>query len=112
MACSPLSCSDDALQDIFNGPRGVFTTCECKTSCSETSHCSCRDLAEIYDLRDNPNIYAYSEVISSRVSFVMIEIGMQGLFTFEVPRGVEVIECNKVRHKEFVFLFAHYCNDY
>jgi histone-lysine N-methyltransferase SUV39H len=69
---------DNAMQDIFNASRGVFTTCDCIT-CLDALDCSCRDLSEIYDLGGKPNLPAYSE----------------GLFTFEVPRGVEVIECNK-----------------
>ncbi|KAF8136787.1 hypothetical protein EV363DRAFT_1211859 [Boletus edulis] len=69
---------DKGLQDNFNVPRGTFTVCDCMT-CSDASGCSCRDLSEIYDLKDKTNVFAYSE----------------GLFTFEVPRGVDVIECNK-----------------
>ncbi|KAN0076899.1 histone-lysine N-methyltransferase [Tylopilus felleus] len=69
---------DEALKDIFNASRGVFTSCDCFT-CSNTSRCTCRDLSEIYDLRGKTNFSAYSE----------------GSFTFDVPRGVDVIECNK-----------------
>ena len=35
---------------------------------------------------------------------------MQGLFTFEIPRGVEVIECNKVRSNESVLRVTQYFN--
>ncbi|KAG8217880.1 hypothetical protein J3R82DRAFT_6046 [Butyriboletus roseoflavus] len=69
---------DNGLQDIFNPSRGVFTMCDCMT-CSDASDCPCRDLSKIYDVRGKNNFTTYSE----------------GIFTFEIPRGIEVIECNK-----------------
>ncbi|KAF9246134.1 hypothetical protein BU15DRAFT_40201, partial [Melanogaster broomeanus] len=59
----------------------VFTTCDC-SKCLDASMCYCQDSSEIYD-EDNTKVYAYSKVT------------IQGLFKFNLPRGVEVIECNK-----------------
>ncbi|KAH0827025.1 hypothetical protein J3R83DRAFT_4706 [Lanmaoa asiatica] len=69
---------DDGLRETFHVSRGVFTMCDCMT-CSDTSDCPCRDLSKVYDVRGKTDFTTYSE----------------GLFTFEIPRGVEVIECNK-----------------
>lgn len=35
---------------------------------------------------------------------ITVEIRTQGLFTFEIPRGLEVIECNKVWSNDFALL--------
>lgn len=64
LTCLPQPYSDEALKDIFNASRGVFTSCDCFT-CSNTSRCTCRDLSEIYDLRGKTNFSAYSEVLPS-----------------------------------------------
>lgn len=42
---------------------------------------------------------------------VTAETRVQGLFTFEIPRGVEVIECNKVWLNESILHFTQYFND-
>ncbi|KIK92408.1 hypothetical protein PAXRUDRAFT_147412 [Paxillus rubicundulus Ve08.2h10] len=65
------------LQEIFEVSPDVFTTCDCST-CIDASQCNCQDSSEIYD-EDDTKVFAY----------------FRGLFTFNVPRGVEVIECNE-----------------
>ncbi|KAI6118859.1 hypothetical protein EV401DRAFT_1965707 [Pisolithus croceorrhizus] len=68
---------DDGLQELFEVPRDVFTICDC-SQCLDASHCSCQAISDILDPLQR-KIYAYSK----------------GLFTFNVPQGTEVIECNK-----------------
>ncbi|KIK19302.1 hypothetical protein PISMIDRAFT_154171 [Pisolithus microcarpus 441] len=68
---------DDGLQEQFHVPRDVFTICDC-SQCLDASHCSCQAISDILDPLQRKT-YAYS----------------QGLFTFNVPQGTEVIECNK-----------------
>ncbi|KIJ16757.1 histone-lysine N-methyltransferase [Paxillus involutus ATCC 200175] len=65
------------LQEIFEVSPDVFTKCDCST-CIDASQCHCQDLSELYD-EDDTKVFAY----------------FRGLFTFNVPRGVEVIECNE-----------------
>lgn len=68
---------DDGLHEQFHVPRDVFTICDC-SQCLDASHCSCQAISDILDPLQRKT-YAYS----------------QGLFTFNVPQGTEVIECNK-----------------
>ncbi|KAL4077105.1 hypothetical protein V8B97DRAFT_2080137 [Scleroderma yunnanense] len=68
---------DDGLQEVFQVSPDVFTTCD-HQRCLEASDCPCQVNSEILDA-SNRNRYAYCK----------------GLFTFNVPRGAEVIECNK-----------------
>ncbi|KAF8844600.1 SET domain-containing protein [Paxillus ammoniavirescens] len=65
------------LQEIFEVSPDVFTKCDCST-CIDASQCHCQDLSELYN-EDDTKVFAY----------------FRGLFTFNVPRGVEVIECNE-----------------
>ncbi|KAG9318857.1 hypothetical protein JVU11DRAFT_963 [Chiua virens] len=67
---------DEALQKTFKASRGAFTMCDCST-CSDTSDCPCRDISKIYDLPTTFSAYS------------------KGLFTFKLPRGIDVIECNR-----------------
>lgn len=68
---------DDGLQQVFDVPRDVFTICDC-FQCLDASRCSCQAISEILDSLQRKT-YAYTK----------------GLFTFNVPQGTEVIECNK-----------------
>ncbi|KAF9218141.1 SET domain-containing protein [Gyrodon lividus] len=51
--------------------------CDCST-CVDASKCYCQDPSEIYS-DNNTKVFAY----------------FKGFFTFDIPRGVEVIECNE-----------------
>ncbi|KAH7913745.1 hypothetical protein BJ138DRAFT_1171124 [Hygrophoropsis aurantiaca] len=66
------------LEFIFTLDEDLFLRCECYSSCQDATKCHCQTNSELNDTMGK-NIFAYS----------------RGLFTFRVPRGVEVIECNK-----------------
>ncbi|KIJ69054.1 hypothetical protein HYDPIDRAFT_105624 [Hydnomerulius pinastri MD-312] len=68
----------DGLQEIFKVSRDVFTICDCSV-CTDAVDCYCQDSSELYDDSELFKVFAYSK----------------GLFMFNVPRGREVIECNK-----------------
>ncbi|KAF5381719.1 hypothetical protein D9615_005625 [Tricholomella constricta] len=56
----------------------LFVRCECKI-CKKAAVCSCQEPSELVDARGN-KMSAYTP---------------DGLFAFNVPQGVDVIECNK-----------------
>ncbi|KAH7919012.1 SET domain-containing protein [Leucogyrophana mollusca] len=67
----------DELRHLASLDEGIFLTCECSSNCQDATRCHCQIPSEIKD-GIGRKIFAYS----------------RGLFTFRVPRGVEVIECN------------------
>lgn len=68
---------DDGLHEVFRVSPDVFITCD-HQRCIEASDCPCQVDSETVDSL-NKKRYAY----------------FKGLFTFNVPRGTEVIECNE-----------------
>ncbi|KAF8066959.1 hypothetical protein FPV67DRAFT_1417027, partial [Lyophyllum atratum] len=56
---------------------GIFVRCECD-ECSQAAWCGCQELSELVDEKQKKT-FAYTS---------------DGLFAFNVERGVEVIECN------------------
>ncbi|KAG2158223.1 uncharacterized protein EDB93DRAFT_1077341 [Suillus bovinus] len=83
---------NDGLQSIFNVDPGAFLACEC-TSCQKASQCDCQSESEVTNGRGY-KLYAYSGVSITFCSGMYWQL-VQGLFTSCIPRGVEVIECNK-----------------
>lgn len=69
------------ISNIQQLPDDLFVRCDCD-HCSSPSNCSCQDPSELLD-GDNKKQIAYTA---------------DGLFAFNVPRGIEVIECNKLCH--------------
>ncbi|EGN99339.1 hypothetical protein SERLA73DRAFT_73872 [Serpula lacrymans var. lacrymans S7.3] len=67
---------DDDLKDIATADIGHFLMCDCH-ECTDASECHCQVVSDLTD-PSGKKIFAYKE----------------GLFTFNVPSGVEVIECN------------------
>lgn len=65
------------LQSTFNVDPGAFLACRCKP-CQRASQCDCQTGSDITNERGQ-KLYAYSG----------------GLYTFRIPQGTEVIECNK-----------------
>ncbi|PCH33200.1 SET domain-containing protein [Wolfiporia cocos MD-104 SS10] len=58
---------------------GALVACECDTSCDDAEQCGCQRPSELVD-DHNAREFAYTD---------------QGLFRFNVPQGVAVIECNR-----------------
>ncbi|KII87412.1 hypothetical protein PLICRDRAFT_177161 [Plicaturopsis crispa FD-325 SS-3] len=58
--------------------RSFFLKCDC-SDCVDADECACQDASELVN-EYGQKIYAYND---------------DGLFTFEVERGMKVIECNK-----------------
>lgn len=80
---------------MFEVTRHVFTACDC-SPCLDASKCGCQSASEIRS-DQNRRVFAYSKVkCHDFIELLRITHLMQGLFRFNAPRGVEVIECNKV----------------
>jgi len=79
----------------------LFVHCDCE-ECSSASACSCQGPSELVD-ENGRKVFAYTEDVSGcaiqtcqMFVFGRLTIVLQRLFTFDVPPGVEVIECNLV----------------
>jgi hypothetical protein len=84
----------------------LFVRCDCN-ECSSAPSCSCQEPSELVN-ENEQKVYAYTEDVGSLyllqchdVLETLITVS-QRLFAFNVPPGVEVIECNIVSASSYI----------
>lgn len=105
MAASHVEDSDTGL-DYLDSDKGFLMGCSGHQFCSTKAigRCDCQDESSCLD-PNGRKICAYDHEVCHPLSPVVQSVltkALQGLYKFNVPRGVEVLECTPVSRPHYL----------